>query len=366
MSAPPQPPPERAPEHHSFPCGSCGARLEYAPGTATLSCPYCGHDQKLEAPERQVREHSYGELKAKSRRPVAELAPQRLVCESCGARVQGENLAQRCQFCTAPMVVDTAKDHQIAPEAVIPFTLDRGGARTALGTWTKSRWFAPNRLKKVTEAEAMNSTYLPHWTFDAHTHTEYEGQRGEHYWVTEHYTGPGGKQQTRQVRKTRWYPASGTVSRFFNDVLVTATRQVLPEKLNKLDPWPLERSVAYVPAYLSGHEALRYDVEPQEGLETAKEKMAPVIQQDCRQDIGGDTQRLHHVNTAYRDVTYKLMLLPVWVGSYVYGGKTWQVLINGATGEVQGDRPYSAVKIVLASMAAAALIALVVLVFLNR
>ena len=91
--------------------------------------------------------------------------------------------------------------------------------------------------------------------------------------------------------------------------------------------------MAYQPEYLSGYSALRYDVEPERGLAVAQQEMATVIERDCRSDIGGDEQRLHNVSTSYADIMYKLVLLPVWVVAYLYGGKTWQVLVNGRTGK---------------------------------
>ncbi|MEV5707697.1 hypothetical protein [Actinoallomurus sp. NPDC052274] len=357
------------PPPYSQSCASCGAATEYAPGTDVLRCPYCGHEQPLPAPTRQVREHSYAELMSKPRTPSETLAARRFVCQKCGARIQGDAVSQRCQFCTAPLVVDVASDDQVAPEAVVPFVVDRGAARAAVRTWVRSRWFAPNRLKKVSEAETMNSTYLPHWTFDANTVSHYRGERGEHYWETETYTETvDGKTETRtrQVQKTRWYPARGTVSRFFDDVLIAATSRVDQKKLGKLRPWPLAQAAPFQPGYVAGHESLRYDVEPDDGFSAAKDEMAPVIRADCRRAIGGDEQRIHSVDTSYLDVTYKLMLLPVWFASYLYGGKTWQVIVNGCSGEVQGERPYSPVKIALAVLVLLAVITAIVLLYLSH
>ncbi|MFG1689838.1 hypothetical protein ACGFNP_57500 [Nonomuraea sp. NPDC049269] len=113
----------------------------------------------------------------------------------------------------------------------------------------------------------------------------------------------------------------------------------------------VEERRAYQPGYVAGHHSLRYDTEPQSALEQAKGRMAKVIEGDCRDDIGGDEQRVHSVDTYYSDVTFKLMLLPVWIGCYLFGGKAYQVLINGINGEVQGDRPYSTVKIMLVVLA---------------
>ncbi|MFD2355572.1 hypothetical protein ACFSTC_49355 [Nonomuraea ferruginea] len=212
-----------------------------------LRCPYCGHEQPIAAPTRHVREHSYDAFLAKPR--VQAIAPNQFTCPGCGARTESDAISKDCQFCGTALVAGSTGD-EIAPEAVLPFALDKGAARDALRTWTRSRWFAPNRLKKVTEAESMKSTYLPHWTFDASTFSHYSGQRGVHYWVTETYTD-NGQTKTRRVRKTRWYPASGSVTRAFDDVLVSATARVPMERLDALEPWPLERAVAFEPGFVA-------------------------------------------------------------------------------------------------------------------
>jgi hypothetical protein len=194
------------------------------------------------------------------------------------------------------------------------------------------------------------------------------GQRGEYYWVTETYTTTVDGQtrtETRQVRKTRWYSASGTVQRDFDDLLVAATHQVHEEQLDKLAPWPLPDAAPYQPDYLAGYHTLRYDTEPEAGLDTAKQRMAPAIEGDCRHDIGGDEQRVHSVDTRYYDITYKLMLLPVWIACYLYGGKSFQVMINGRTGAVVGQRPYSPLKIAMAVVAALVAVTLVVLLYVR-
>jgi predicted RNA-binding Zn-ribbon protein involved in translation (DUF1610 family) len=342
------------PQTTTHPCAGCGASVAYAPGTTALRCPYCGQEQQIARPARSVMEHDYDAFLAKPR--VQSTASHQLTCPGCEARTESDAISKLCQFCGTALIADTTADTRIAPEAVLPFTLDRKAARDALRTWVKSRRFAPNRLKRVTEAESMKSTYLPHWTFDADTVSDYEGQRGEHYWVTQNYT-VNGQNKTRRVRKTRWHSASGTVSRDFDDILVAATAHVPKERLDKLAPWPLGQAVPYEPAYVAGHHSLRYDSEPQTGLEAAKGIMAEVIEDDCRGDIGGDEQRLHSVATNYADVTFKLMLLPVWIGCYLFGGQTYYVLINGVNGEVQGDRPYSALKITIAVLIVVAMVA---------
>ncbi len=85
-----------------------------------------------------------------------------------------------------------------------------------------------------------------------------------------------------------------------------------------------------------------------EGYAQAREVMDAMIQRDVRFDIGGDRQRIHNIQTQVSDVTFKHILLPVWLAAYKYRGKTYRFVVNGRTGSVQGERPYSAVKITFA------------------
>jgi len=317
-----------------------------------------------------VKEHSWDEFVQLPRKPVATLAPHVFKCPGCGAVTESDAISDRCQFCNAAVVATVDAGDMVVPEAVLPFTVDRGGARDALGKWVSSRWFAPSALKKVSDPERVRSTYLPHWTYDAATVSDYTGQRGEYYYETETYTvrddDGSERTETREVRRTAWYPASGRVARDFDDILVRGTEKVAPKHLDALEPWPLPEAKPYEPDYLAGHQTLRYDIEPEQGMDTAKHVMAGVIETDCRHDIGGDEQRVDWVNTSYSALMFKLMLLPVWVCAYLYGGKSYQVLVNGRTGEVAGERPYSKLKITLAILAAVLVIAAIVAFFVLR
>jgi hypothetical protein len=343
--------------------------VEYAPGTAALRCSYCQHEQAIVPVLRQVQEHPFEELATLPAKPMATPGTLRTFhCPGCQACTESDSLSVRCQFCATPLVADAAPTERVLPEAVVPFGLDRSAARKALRAWASSRWFAPSSLKKVTEAETSKGSYLPHWTYDAATISHYRGERGEHYWVTETYTVTEGgetRTETREVQRTRWWPASGTVVEDFDDVLVPGTTQMTQKQLDKLHPWPLDEARPYQEEYLAGFQTVRYDVEPEAGLDTAKTKMASVIEASCRNDIGGDEQRVHSVDTRYSDLTFKLLLLPVWILSYLHAGRSWQVMVNARTGEVIGERPYSVLKIVTAVLAALAVVSAGILLYLG-
>ena len=200
-----------------------------------------------------------------------------------------------------------------------------------------------------------DSVYLPYWTFDSYTSTDYTGQRGEDYQDTETYY-ENGEQKERSVTKTNWYSAAGNVNRQFDDVAVPATKSVLPKYLEKLN-WDFGGLVSYEPAYLSGHKAQTYQVSLEEGFERFKQIAESVIRSDVSQDIGGDKQQISSMDTNYSDITFKHLLVPVYASAYKFNNKVYQVVINGRTGEVQGERPYSWAKI-------AALIAVILFVII--
>jgi len=266
-----------------FPCTACGAQLEYAPGTSLLRCRYCGQ-QPLVAPGQQVRQRPFDEWAHVGPKALTILGAHAFACLECGARMGSDTALPQCAICAAPLVADTAAVAQIAPDAVVPFAVDRDGVLAAMRRWVSSRWFAPSSLKKVRRAESLHGAYLPHWMFDARTVTMYTGQRGKHYWDTETYTemvNGRSTTRTRQVRKTRWHSTRGTVGRDFSDVVVPACGQVPEKQLSRLGRWPLEQARPYQADYLAGYQALRYDVEPEAGLESAKARMAATIHHNC-------------------------------------------------------------------------------------
>ncbi|WP_395092231.1 hypothetical protein [Armatimonas sp.] len=354
-----------------YPCPSCAADLEFDPKVGRLKCPYCGTEVSVptENTARVIRENDFRAYLTPDAMRLARLAENavEVACESCGAVTEftPPEVAGFCPFCSAKIVAQpVAADPLIAPEAVLPFAIPQKDAQAAIRTWLGSRWFAPNALKNRARQDGIVGVYLPHWTYDSQTVSRYRGERGEHYWETERYseTDSNGRivWKERQTQKTRWYPASGTVARFFDDVVVPATHAVNAARLKSLEPWDLQSLVPYEPAYLSGFRAQRYQVDLGTGFETAQQIMSSVIHSDVLQDIGGDEQRVHNIRTDYSAETFKHVLLPVWIAAYRFKGKVFQVLINARTGEVQGERPYSFWKIaalVLFILAAIALFA---------
>lgn len=356
-------------EEHRFPCPACGADLRFAPGTDRLVCAHCGHEEPISAPRGGLVEH---DLRAAERGDLGagEMEETRTArCESCGAEVEfapGVH-AETCPFCASPLVTDTGAHRHIKPQAQLPFLITEDAARAALRKWLGRLWFAPSDLKKFASAErAMDGIYVPYWTYDAETRTAYAGKRGTvHHRQRRVPVISDGKRRMKTVTTAdvRWTPVRGRVARNFDDVLVPGSRSLPRRFVDGIAPWDLSALMRYDPRYLAGFRAEAYGIEVQDGYSAAREIMNGVITQDVRRDIGGDRQQVDRLDTEVGRLTFKHVLLPVWMAAYRYRGQSYRFAVNGRTGAVEGERPWSPAKIAVAVVLA--LIAAAVIAYLQ-
>jgi DNA-directed RNA polymerase subunit RPC12/RpoP len=354
-----------------FPCGACGAELVYVPGESAISCGFCGHENPITAETTDILERDFEEWLGQLEAGQPHEDVETVVCDSCDAILDapGDVTAMSCCYCGAPIVIEERRENYLRPEALLPFGIKREKARELFRTWLGSLWFAPSGLAQYARSKGgLEGVYLPYFTYDADTHSDYVGQRGDHYYVTETYTvqGPNGPEvRSRQVQRTRWSSASGHVFVPFDDVLVPASKSLPRKDVDKLAPWDLDKLVPFAAEYLSGFRAERHQIALPEGFRMAAAIMDVGVRSAVCRDIGGDVQRISSLDTRHDKVTFKYILLPLWISAYRYKDKTYRFLVNARTGEVRGQRPYSVWKIVFTVLAVLACIALVVLL-LNR
>jgi predicted RNA-binding Zn-ribbon protein involved in translation (DUF1610 family) len=341
-----------------FPCVSCGARLEFSPGASAMKCPYCGHENRLEMPVGQVQELDFYEFFARAAEQGESEEKQTVTCTSCGAEstVDKSMSMNRCPFCGAQLTAQAKASRLIRPGAVLPFKVTRTQAVEAFRRWLSGLWFAPGELKNYASASGgIKGIYIPYWTYDSHVTTQYEGQRGEDYYVTEQYEEKDANGTTvtrsRRVTHTRWHSASGTVENRFDDVLVPAGTSLPVEIISSLEPWDLKNLVPYSDEYMSGFQAEAYQIDMGEGFEKAKAIMENAVRSTIERDISGDHQQIFAARSQFDTITFKHILLPVWISAYRYRDKTFRFIVNARTGQVQGERPWSVIKIILTVIA---------------
>jgi DNA-directed RNA polymerase subunit RPC12/RpoP len=359
------------PAGRKFPCKNCGARLDFDPSARALKCPYCGYVEQIAPANTAVQEHDYQEALSKIGAATGTITGRssEVRCPGCGAMVLLEDNVetQSCPFCATHLenVPRTQAAAMICPESLLPFKVSQREGIAAFNGWIGSRWFAPNDLKRLANLGQLSGVYMPFWTYDSMTYSQYTGMRGDDYWETEYYTDSEGHRQSRQVRRTRWTYVSGEVDHFFDDVLVCASKSLPRPSVDALEPWDLQGLTGFKADYLAGFKTERYVVSLGEGFGTAQQIMEGTIRMLVARDIGGDHQQINGLHTQHVGVTYKHILLPLWLAVYRYQGKTYRILVNARTGEVTGDRPYSWIKITLAVLAALIVVIVIAVIAAN-
>jgi DNA-directed RNA polymerase subunit RPC12/RpoP len=290
-------------------------------------------------------------------------------CVSCGAETHlaQDTTAGKCSFCGSGVVAEGQSKKAIKPMGLLPFLVTRDQANQAFRRWIASLWFAPNALTQTAERAGIDGAYIPAWTYNAETVTQYVGERGDDYQEMETYTEYVNGQpvtQTRMVTRTRWSGAMGTVADRFRDLLVLATQTLPAKQAQHLQPWDLDKLVPYADEYLSGLACQSYQVDLVAGFESAKGLMAPVIQNSIRANIGGDHQRILSSSTQYGNVKFRHLLLPLWISAYKYNNQVYRFLVNARTGQVQGERPFSAIKIAI--LVASIIVGLIIVMMIVR
>jgi LSD1 subclass zinc finger protein len=317
----------------TFPCSGCGAKLSFAPGTTSLRCEFCGAANAIAADDARVEELDFATFLKELEGRQETIEEELVRCGKCGAEqhLDAALFASKCTFCGTPIVSKSYASRHIKPRSMVPFQLDRAHAQEAFRKWVRRRWLAPNDLKRYAQSDAtLTGVYLPFWTYDCRTVSDYRGQRGE-----------------RRDKSTSWSAVTGRIEHFHDDVTVLASRSLPPSLTHAVSRWDTKALVPYQPEFVSGFQAEAYQIGLKDSYPLARAMIDERIRQLIRRDIGGDDQRIDDVATRYGDTTFKHVLMPAWISAYRYRDKVYRFLVNGQTGETQGESPLSWVKVTL-------------------
>src|SRR3954452_14917388 len=328
-----------------YPCPACGAQAEWNPGKQKLVCPFCGTESPYEV--RPTGEIVELDLVRALREMPDELrgwqTERRTVqCRSCKAVsvFDPERVGQRCEFCGSPELVDYEEiKAPIRPQSLLPFKITEAAVREQIRRWYASKWLAPGSVRSRALVDTVRGIYIPYWTFDAQVVCPWEADAGHYYYTTESYRDNQGRTQTRQVQHVRWEPASGVVEHFFDDEPVPGTHGVSHVLLGQIEPFATKELVPYDTAFLSGFIVEHYQIVLVEAAQASQDTMAEKLREMCARQIPGDTYRNLEIHPAFSAQTFKHVLVPVWLLAYLYGTRTFQVVVNGYDGRMAGQYP---------------------------
>ncbi len=361
FSTPPEP--ARVTKVLTVKCPNCGAQTTFNPSKQKLHCENCGHEEAIATAQDKIVEVPIEDALHLSDAQKGMDVPMRAFhCNTCGAvtAVSADTVNLTCSFCTGTNVNEEAFENRvIKPFGILPFKVNKKDADARFKEWIGRGWFLPSDLQKLAALDKMDGVYIPFWTYDAQTDSEWTAESGYYYYETETYTDDQGNSQTRQVQHVRWTPSWGSYDHWFDDVTVVASGGLKQQMIERVYPFNLASSVNYEPRFMLGWKSEVYAADVKEGFTTAESIMDNYIEREVTKQIPGDTYRFLNITTQKSRITFKHMLLPVWVAAYKYNDKTYQVVVNGETGKIAGDKPISWIKVALLVLAIAVVAAVV-------
>lgn len=327
--------PEEARAAQAFICPNCGGQMHFDTLRSGLLCEYCGFLQKAEPkPAGEISEQVLDFVLPTERGHRWAEAQHNLTCEQCGSvsLLPVGRTADECPYCGSHRLIESSeKAELIDPQGIGLAQFDEADAVKRLRQWLGRGWFIPDDLRKLALTSKLRPAYYPFWTFDGTL---------EMSWSCEVNEGSSNRPQ--------WSSRNGVEYLMFDDELVAGLEALEQVGVSKIGPFELKKLVEFKPEYLAGWTALTYNVPLAKASLIARENVVHRLRQQLhgRILIGEQKRNLRSGGTKWSGVTFKQILLPLWVGSYRYRGRTYLVLINGQTGKVFGDKPKDAVKII--------------------
>lgn len=344
MSSNPQATPLKTLDETDKKCPNCGGVMDYDATALGLKCPYCDYEEEIimddGAPS--VAEENILDLNNLSHNFDWGTETKTVLCQSCGAEsiFQAFQISSVCPYCDSNQVTQAHTENTLAPGGVIPFSISDESASKLFKSWIKRKWFCPKLAKESAMAESFHGVYLPYWTFDSNTSTQYSAR----YSIVK-TVGSGENRRT----KITWHSTRGSHQQTFDDELILASKHCDQNNLNKIAPFRTNQSKPYQPEYIAGYVAQRYSIDLKEGWEEAKASMSKQIRNKITSHIqyNKNASQVTNLSTkiSFNDLTYKYLFLPIWTSSYQYNNKIYHFMVNGQTGKVAGDAPISKVKV---------------------
>ena len=337
-------------------CPNCGATVTFNPATGKMHCEYCGYSCELPKPDEgnQICEMDFESALHTESFNWGE-QKKSVQCKQCGAVTIYDALetAAVCPFCGSTSVMPAAKENTIAPGAVCPFSVTKEQAGEQFTKWLKKKWFAPRKAKKNSRPEAYQGVYLPYWTYDAQTTSNFTARAGYDKTVKD----KDGHSRT----ETDWRRVMGVYQEFFDDVTVMASKRQEDSGVIDCEPFDFSKLVPYTPQVVAGFVAERYSIGLKEGWKMAQQTIQSELHSNIssyvRHRWNADHADSVRFSTLYSKITYKYLLVPAWISSFKYKDKIYQFAVNGQTGKVGGTAPVSAWRVILAILIGAGIMA---------
>ena len=322
-------------------CQTCGGDLVFNPAQNGLVCKRCGNFQSVTGTV--TSEKSFRALLNSA--PTWQKDTTVLRCEHCGAKsvVSKFDLVAKCDYCGAANLVKTEEHPGLRPDTIVLFGLSRAEADKQVSSWLSKRLFAPSAFRQQLKGRQLKGIYYPAFTFDADVVAHYTGTLVQTNFIT---VTVDGKETTRSQTTRR--SINDVESKSFDDILILANDAEITNKvLQQIQPFGTNQGQAFQQVYLSGYTVAQASKVAQQCWDEAKLNIEQNIRNQISTRYIGDNTSFEnlHLDIDFTNITYKYVLLPIYVGHIEYKGKKYPFYMNGQTGKISAKTPKSFWKI---------------------
>lgn len=324
-----------------YKCPACGGALEFNSGIQKMKCPYCDTEFEMSVLEElddvlnnEGKDDLNWDTNAGSEWTYDEESKLRsYVCKSCGGEIVGdENMAATsCPFCGNPVVMTGQFSGTLKPDYIIPFKLDKNAAKEALNKHYSGKKLLPKVFKEQNHIDEVKGVYVPFWLFDADAdaNVRYKATRVR-TWSDSSY----------DYTETSFYAVRRGGSISFEHVPVDGSTKMADDLMESIEPFDFSQAVDFQTAYLAGYLADKYDVDAEQSVDRANERVKRSTKNAFASTVEGyTTVTAESSSIRLQNGTAKYVLYPVWLLNTTWNGKKYTFAMNGQTGKLVGDLP---------------------------
>ena len=324
-----------------YKCPCCGGAIEFNSSLQKMKCPYCDTEFEMEtlaAYDTELKNEPVSDMNwenaAGSEWDESETAAlNTYVCKSCGGEIVGDEntAATACPYCGNPVVMMGKLSGSLKPDLVIPFQLDKKAAKAALKKHYSGKRLLPKVFREENHLDEIKGIYVPFWLFDAgaEAHIRYKATRMRS-WSDNDF----------DYTETSFYAVTRGGTLAFQHVPVDGSTKMSDDLLESIEPFDLSQAVDFQTAYLAGYLADKYDVDAEQSIQRANERIRESVRSMMASTVQGYTS-FTPANTQIEleHGTVRQVLMPVWMLSTRWNDQNYLFAMNGQTGKLVGDLP---------------------------
>ena len=329
-----------------YKCPCCGGAIAFDTTLQKMKCPYCDTEfdmETLQGYDEDLQTDSPSEMQwqtnAGGQWQDGETDAMRVyLCNSCGGEIVGDEntAAARCPYCGNPVVMTGNLSGALRPDMVIPFQLDKNAAIAAYQKHISGKRLLPDAFKAQNHIDEIKGVYVPFWLFDA------DADAGIRYRATKHRAWSDSRYN---YLETRYYSVLRAGSLRFGAVPVDGSSRMPDDLMESIEPFDLSGAADFQTAYLAGFFADKYDVDAEQSIVRANERIRVSTEQCFAETVNGfDSVTPEASSIRLQNGRSRYALYPVWLLSSTWNGEKFTFAMNGQTGKMVGDLPLDKAK----------------------